>query len=323
MVKTEKATKVFFMGSPDFAVASLKAVIEAGFQVVGVATQPDKKKGRSKVPLPTPVKEYAASKGITVYEPKSLKVPEFIDSLRSLKPDVIVVVAYGKILPKLVLQVAPLGCVNVHGSLLPALRGAAPVNWAIINGDSVAGVSTMLLDEGMDTGPVFLTKSTPIGTGETAGVLMVRLSQLGAELLVETLKQLVAGDITATAQDDTLATYAPILSKKDGRIDWTLSAEEVARKVLGLSPWPGTYTALSGKKLSIHKARALKGNGNGSKAVGSIVECEGECEDALAVICGEGLLKIEALQLEGKRRMDTAEFLRGYGVEKILGEVLS
>jgi methionyl-tRNA formyltransferase len=176
----------------------------------------------------------------------------------------------------------------------------------------------MLLDEGMDTGPVFLTESTPIGEGETAEDLMARLKGMGAALLVETLKQLVAGDITATAQDDTLATYAPILDKRDGCIDWTLSADVIARRVRGLSPWPGTYTTISGKKLSIHRARALEGVGNG--AVGSVVEC---VENAIVVKCGEGTLLIEELQLEGKRRMEAAEFLRGYGVEKISNEVLS
>lgn len=308
------------MGSPEFAVPSLTAVMDAGFDVVGVATQPDKKKGRSKKPLPTPVKEFALSKSITVYEPVSLRTPEFVETLRSLKPDVIVVVAYGKILPKAVLDLPPLGCVNVHGSILPALRGAAPVNWAIINGDAEAGVSTMLLDEGMDTGAVFLTESTPIGADETAEELKTRLSGLGSKLLVETLKRLVADDegIEAVAQDDALATYAPILKKEDGRIEWTLPAEELARRVRGLSPWPGTYTTLNAKKLSIHMARAIEGGANDSEAVGSVVECD----DTVAVVCGRGLLKIEALQLEGKRRMEAKEFLRGYGRDKMLGAVL-
>ncbi len=315
------ATKVFFMGSPDFALPSLTAIIDEGFNVVGVATQPDKKKGRSKKVLPTPVKELALSKGIAVYEPKSLKTPDFVETLTSLKPDVVVVVAYGKILPKAVLEVAPLGCVNVHGSILPSLRGAAPVNWSIINGDDVTGVSTMLLDEGMDTGAVFLESSTSIGADETAGELTVRLSTIGAELLIETLKKLIAGDITAIAQDDNLATYAPILTKADGLIDWTLSSEVIVRRVRGLSPWPGTYTKLDGKKFTIHRAHSVDGaKALGVSEAGTILECR---DDTIVVRCGEGSLLIEELQLEGKRRMPAKDFLRGYGVKNICEKVFS
>lgn len=307
--------KILFMGTPDFAVQTLEAIIEAGHEVVAVVTQPDRAKGRGRAVEHTPVKVAALANGIEVLQPTKIKNPAFIDSLRELAPDYSVVIAYGRILPASVLDIASKGSINVHASLLPRHRGAAPINYAITSGDTVTGVTTMLMDEGMDTGAMLLKSETPIGEDETAGELFTRLSALGAELLVETIEGMERGTIEPVAQDDTLATYAPTLKKRDGKVEWNASAEEVGNRVRGLSPWPGTYTEYKGKLLKIHSGRVAAipeieaGAADVNTVPGTILSVS---SDAIAVKCGTGVYEVTELQPQDKRRMGVRDFVAGY-----------
>jgi methionyl-tRNA formyltransferase len=302
--------RVVFLGSGSFAIPSLEALRAAGHEVVAVVTQPDREKGRGRELAPPPVKPVAVARGLAVIQPVRIKAPEALETLRAFRPDVQVVVAYGQILPRAVIDLAPLGTVNVHGSLLPRYRGAAPVQWAILNGEAETGVSTMLIDEGMDTGPILLTRATPIGKDEVAPSLEGRLAGMGAELLVETLAGLEQGTLRPTPQDDALASYARIIRKEDGRLDWTQPALALERRVRALQPWPGTFTTFGGRQLKVLSALA-EGPVRGEP--GTIVEAG---SDGLGVACGDGRrLRLVEVQPESRRPMAAAAFVAGARIE--------
>ncbi|MBI5492659.1 MAG: methionyl-tRNA formyltransferase [Deltaproteobacteria bacterium] len=303
--------RVIFMGTPAFAVPSLKALIDAGFEVRAVVTQGDKPRGRGLAPLPSPVKCEALKHGIEVLEPVKASHPGFIDRLKALSPDFIAVVAYGKILPQAILDIPPKGCVNLHASLLPKYRGAAPINWAIINGDKEAGVTTMLMDKGMDTGAMLLKEKTAIGADDTAEDLFKRLSGIGAPLLVRTLEELWLDRIEPVPQDDNEATYAPMLKKEDGRVDWNKGAQDIKNLARGLYPWPGAYTYWNEKVLKIHAGKADPAV-IGAPAPGTVA---GVSKEDISVACGKGVFRITELQPENKRRMTAGEFAQGYRIK--------
>ncbi len=304
------SVRIVFMGTPEFAVPSLDALVGADFDVVAVVTRPDKGSGRGRSIRETPVKLAALAHSIEVLEPVSIKKDEFVESLKLLRPDFFAVVAYGKILPPAVLSIPPGGCVNVHASLLPEYRGAAPINHAIINGESVTGVSTMLLDEGMDTGPVLLRAETSIGEQESAEELTGRLSKLGAALLVETITLMVEDKLVPEAQDDTRASYAPLLTKGDGEIPWERSAEEVRNRVRGLKPWPGAYTSWKEKLLKVHSGRVGPEDAGGA-APGTVLNVT---EASIGVKCGAGVFEITELQAQDRRRMKAGDFVKGSSI---------
>ena len=302
--------RVVFMGTPDFAVGTLEAIIKEEHEVVGVVTQPDKPKGRGKNMQFTPVKEVAIANQIPVYQPLKVKEPEFIEELAKLNPEVIVVVAFGQILPKAILDMPKYGCVNVHASLLPKYRGAAPIQWAVIDGETESGVTTMLMDVGLDTGDMLKKTVIPLDKEETGGSLHDKLAVAGADLLIETLKELEAGTAVRTKQDDSLSNYAKMLDKQLGCIDFSKSAEEIERLIRGLNPWPSAFTGLDGKTLKIWAATVIDKEADGE--FGEIVEVT---KAEILVKTGEGLLQLNEVQLEGKKRMETDAFLRGYPVK--------
>nr|WP_297171719.1 methionyl-tRNA formyltransferase [uncultured Agathobaculum sp.] len=306
--------RIVFMGTPDFAVPSLKALIGAGHQVCAVYTQPDKPQGRRQILTAPPVKELALQHNIPVYQPVTLKSEDEQTRLRALAPEVITVAAYGKLLPKAVLDIPPRGCINVHGSLLPRWRGAAPIQWSVIAGDQTAGVTTMLMAEGLDTGDMLLTYETPVGARETAGELFDRLAQAGAKLLVETLDRLDA--ITPCPQDNSQSCYARMLDKQMAVIDWTKPAHEIDCLIRGLNPWPVALTTLSGERLKVYAAEPAAGYGRPGEVI------ESDPKRGLIVACGAGALALREVQPVGGRRMLCADFLRGHAVKKgsILGE---
>ena len=308
-----KGLKVIFMGTPEFSVASLQALIDKDCEISAVITQPDRPKGRGRKLVYSPIKELTLKEGLTLFQPQKVRDEQFINQVKEMAPHFIAVVAFGQILPLKLLEIPQLGCINVHGSLLPTYRGAAPVNWAVVNGEKLSGVTTMLMDEGMDTGDMLLKKEVKINNGETSENLYNSLSTIGAELLVETLEGLAKGEIKAIKQDDEEATYAPILKKSDGLIDWSKEAGHIENLVRGMLPWPTGQTTLKGKTLKIFKAE--KGIENGSP--GTILHVT---KDAIHVATGKGSLAINELQLEGKRKMTTDVFLRGFAVE--VGEKL-
>ena len=307
---------IVFMGTPDFAVPSLKALVEAGHAVKAVFTQPDKPKGRGMKLTPSPVKEYALTRGIEVFQPQSLKreTETVTPLIKSFEPDCIVVVAYGKILPPEVLEIPRLGCVNVHGSLLPKYRGAAPIQWTVINGDEYGGITTMLMAEGMDTGDMLLKKPVKVEKNETSSEYYDRLSFVGADLLIETLEKLEAGEITPISQNDNEATLAPMLSKEMSPTDFTKSAKEVYSHINGLSDWPCASVVLAGKKLKIYRAEIVSETGNNTP--GAVIE-----PGTFTVACGEGSVRLLEVQAEGSRRMTAQDYLRGHPIEK--GTILS
>ena len=297
--------RIIFMGTPAFACPTLQTLLDRGENVVAVFTQPDRPKGRGQRLQPPPVKELAQQHAIPVYQPLKVRAPEVIDQIRALRPDLIVVVAFGQILPKALLEIPPHGCVNVHASLLPRYRGAAPLNWCIVNGETETGVTTMLMDVGLDTGPMLLKKATQIGPDEDIASLHDRMSLLGAQLLGETLDGLQAQTVVAHPQDDTQSCYAPLLKKEDGLIDWHKPAREIHNLVRGLATWPGAYTFLKGEPLKIH--RTSQGTGNGP--AGALLTSS---KDGIEIACGQGSLLIHELQASGSRRMDAASFLAGH-----------
>jgi methionyl-tRNA formyltransferase len=307
--------KIVFMGTPQFAVPVLEALVKAGHEIPFVVTQPDRPKGRSKKPVPPPVKALAESLSLPVFQPERVRRPEAIEEIRKSSPDALVVAAFGQILPKALLEIPRLGNFNVHASLLPKYRGAAPINWAIINGEADTGVTIMLMDEGMDTGAMLATAVEPILPEDTADTLTAKLSRVGAELIVKALAEFEAGLLKPVSQDNYQATYAPILKKEMGRIDWAKPAVEIERTVRGLDPWPGAYTSLSGKMLHIWRA-AVAPVDNLSPA-GMVVSAG---KDGIVVATGEGALVIEELQPEGGRRMKTSEYLAGHKIAP--GEIL-
>lgn len=299
--------RIVFMGTPDFAVPSLQALIDAGHDVCAVYTQPDKPQGRKQILTAPPVKTLALAHDIPVFQPNTLKNEDEQARLRELAPEVIIVVAYGKLLPKAVLDIPPHGCINVHGSLLPRWRGAAPIQWAVIAGDEMAGVTTMQMAEGLDTGDMLLTYETKVGEKETAGELFDRLAQSGAELLTQTLVKL--DEITPRPQDDAQSCYAHMLDKQMAVIDWSKSAHEIDCLIRGLNPWPIALTTLSGERLKVFAAE--KANGRGEP--GTVLEADPK--KGLTVACGEGALKLIEIQLVGGKRMKVNDFLRGHAIE--------
>ena len=301
--------RVVFMGTPEFSVGTLESLVNAGHEVVGVITQPDKPKGRGKVMQFTPVKEKALEYQIPVYQPLKVKEEAFIEELKKMEPEAIVVVAFGQILPKAILDLPKYGCINVHASLLPKLRGAAPIEWSIINGEQETGITTMFMDVGLDTGDMLLKSVTPIKPTDTGAILHDRLSKMGADLLIETLDGLLHGTIERVKQKDEDSTYAKMLTKTLGQIDFTQSAIEIERLIRGLNPWPSAYTNLDGKTLKIWSAKVLPEDSVGKP--GEVVEVT---KNSLVVQTGKGRLALQELQLEGKKRMEVDAFLRGYAV---------
>lgn len=294
--------RIVFMGTPDFAVPCLQRLLEDGHEVPAVFTQPDKPVGRHAVLTPPPVKQLALSRGIPVYQPTKMRDGTVAALLRELAPDCLVVVAYGRILPQEILDVPPRGCVNIHGSLLPRYRGAAPIQWSVIRGETVTGVTSMFMDAGMDTGDIIDTLTTPIGENETAGELFERLAPLGARLLSTTLAAIADGTVTRRPQNDAEATMAPMLEKAMGRLDLTRPARELHNQVRGMNPWPGAFCTVGGKTLKIHETRVAAGSG----APGTLL-----CADPVTVACGEGALQLVTVQPEGKPRMAAEAWLRG------------
>lgn len=299
--------RVIFMGTPDFACPTLQKLIDRGEQIVAVVSQPDRPKGRGQRLMPPPVKVLAEQHALPVYQPLKVRDPDFIEVIRELAPDVIVVVAFGQILPKSLLEIPPLGCINVHASLLPRYRGAAPLNWCIINGESKTGVTTMLMDVGLDTGPMLLKRSTPVDENEDIVTLHERMSAMGAELLSETLDGLAAGTIVPQEQDDSRSCYAPMLKKEDGRINWYRDARSIHNQVRGLAVWPVAYAFLDGLVLKVYRSSAAEGNG----LPGTVLRAD---KHGLEVACLKGSLIIEEMQLAGKKRLDAASFLAGYAI---------
>ncbi len=312
--------RVVFMGTPDFSVGTLRELVKGGHEVVGVVSQPDKPKGRGKSLMPTPVKEAALELGLPVYQPKKVREPEFIEILRKLEPEVIVVVAFGQIIPQEILDLPPYGCINVHASLLPKYRGAAPIQWAVIDGEPQSGVTIMKMDAGLDTGDMITKVVVPIAEEETGGSLFDKLSAAGARLLVDTLPSLTNGTAVYEKQPEESPTpYAAMIQKQMGNIDWNRPAVEIERLVRGLNPWPSAYTKLKGKTLKIWKAQVIEESENDAAlAPGTVIQAD---THGLYVKTGQDILNITELQLEGKKRMDTPAFLRGYTVET--GSVLS
>lgn len=305
-------SRIIFMGTPDFAVPSLEALIEKGYEVVLVVSQPDKPRGRSKKLVMPEVKQAALAHGIEVFQPSSLKEEKAQAYLKSFAPDFLVVAAYGKILPKAVLEIPKKACINVHGSLLPRYRGAAPIQWAVLNGETHTGVTTMLMGEGLDTGDMLLKTELPIGENQTAAELFDVLAHAGAKLLTETLEAF--DSITPEKQDEALATYAPMIERSLCPIDWHKSAREVHNKVRGLAEWPVAVSTVHGKQLKIHEGRLA---GSTTQAPGTVIENKKK----LVIACGEGTAyEITALQLEGKKRMRADAFLLGHPLD--IGERL-
>lgn len=299
--------RIIFMGTPDFAVPTLQAVIDAGYEVAAVFTQPDKAKGRGKSVIYTPVKEKALEYNIPVYQPVKVRDPQVIDQIRALAPEVIVVVAFGQILPKALLDIPPLGCINVHASLLPKYRGAAPIQWAVINGEKVSGVTTMYMGEGLDTGDMILKSTVVLEEKETGGSLHDKLAPLGADLLVKTLDMLKAGTAVREVQDDDQAgEYAKMLDKRMGAIDFSKPAVEIERLIRGLNPWPSAYTKFHGKTCKLWLADVDVNTYEG--AYGEVVAAD---KHSFTIKTGEGALVVRELQLEGKKRMDSGAFMRG------------
>ncbi len=298
--------RVIFMGTPDFAVPSLQILLDRGDSVCSVFTQPDKPKGRGHRLQAPPVKELAKQRGIPVYQPASLRDQNVQEQIRALAPDVIVVAAYGKIIPKAVLEIPPRGCINVHGSLLPRYRGAAPVQWTVINGDKTAGVTTMYMNEGMDTGDILLKAETPVDPEETAGELFDRLKVLGASLLGETLDRMQEGTLTREPQREEDATRAPLLSKEMSQVDWGRPAEEIHNFIRGLNPWPCACALWNGKRLKLLSSRVLDEEG----APGTLTVRGGE----LLVRCGKGSLLLTEIQAENGKRMSGKDYLLGHPI---------
>ncbi len=304
--------RIVFMGTPDFAVPCLQKILDLGHEVVGVFTQPDKPVGRKQILTPPPVKELALQHNIPVFQPAKMRDGTALEMLQSLQPQLCVVVAYGRILPPDLLAVPPLGCINIHGSLLPHYRGAAPIQWTVLNGEELGGVTSMYMDEGLDTGDIILKKSTPVGENETSGELFDRLCLLGAECLAETLELIEAGTAPRTHQNHEEATLAPILNKEMGRIDFSKSAQEVHNLVRGMSPWPGAFTKCGEKLLKVHQSRLMpEAEGKVCGQPGEVISDGGN----FAVACGTGALRLIVVQLEGKSRLEGETFLRGSRLE--------
>ena len=299
--------RLVYMGTPDIAVPALEALIEAGHDVAAVVTQPDRAQGRHKELVPPPVKAAALAHGIPVLQPEKASDPDFIEELRIYKPESIVVMAYGQILKKSLLELPPLGCINIHASLLPKYRGAAPIQAAILAGEEMTGVTTMFMDEGLDTGDMLLKETVNIDEAETAETLEVKLALAGGRLIVRTLDELAAGRLEREKQDDAASTYVKMIRKEEGQIDWNASALDIERRIRAFYPWPGTYSWHNGGRIKIYAAYVM--GMAGDAPAGTVVSA---ADGRIIVACGEGALNITSLQSEGKKRMDAADFLRGY-----------
>lgn len=314
--------RIIFMGTPDFAVPSLSALLEDGNNVVAVITQPDRPKGRGRKLTPTPVKQLAMSAGLPVLQPSKIRSAGFRQELADLKPDIIVVTAYGRILPLPILNLPPYGTINVHGSLLPKYRGAAPIQWALINGDQETGVTIMQMDEGMDTGDILLTEKIAINTDDTAGTLAARMAEVGGRALIRALALLRAGRLEAIGQDDTLASLAPPLSKEAGQPDWTQPAATLSCLIRGLDPWPGTYINIDGQRLKICAPQVINSATDeqmyfaaedaGPPLPGTLCRANAK---GLLIATGRDFLLIREIQPPGKRRMTVDAYLRGHSLK--------
>ena len=302
--------RIVFMGTPDIAATCLEKIIADGFNVVGVYTQPDRPKNRGMKLAFSPVKEVALQNGLPVFQPENFREDETVEQLRALQPDVVAVVAYGRILPQRVLDIPTKGCINIHASLLPAYRGSAPYQWAVLDGLTETGVTAMYLCREMDAGDIIDISKTPIGENETAGELLDRLAVLGAELLSKTLTGIEAGNVTATPQDAAQATYAPMLDKSMCPIDWNKTARQVHNHVRGMNPWPVATAEIQGTKFKIHATRVLEEST--TAAPGSLL---GLTKTGLKVACGEGVVEICILQAEGGKRMPAPDYFRGHPLE--------
>lgn len=299
--------RIVFMGTPDFSVPTLEALIRGGHEVIGVVTQPDKPKGRGKAVLMTPVKEKALEYGIPVYQPVKAREESFVELLRDLNPDAMVVIAFGQILPKSILDIPKYGCINIHASLLPKYRGAAPLQWVVLEGEKETGITTMMMDVGMDTGDMLEKQVVPMDAKETYGSIHDKLSVLGGDLILSTLKKLEQGTLDRTPQPEDEATYTKKITKSMGDIDWTEEAAVIERYIRGLNPWPSAYTSWNGKTLKIWAADVLEQEEIGEP--GEIVKVE---KNGVFVKTGKGTLVLKEVQLEGKKRMEIEAFLRGY-----------
>lgn len=308
--------RIVFMGTPEFAVPSLKMLINEGYEIAAVVTQPDKPKGRGNKLTAPPVKEEAVKHGIKVLQPVKIKTPEFVSELKSIQPDLLVTVAYGKILSKELLDVPRLGCINVHGSLLPKYRGAAPIQWAVINGEETTGITTMYTDVGMDTGDMLLKKELDIPGDMTAGELHDKMAEMGADVLKETLQQLKDGTLKRIPQPEAEATYASMIQKETGCIDWSRTAIEIHNLVRGTNPWPGAYTLYKGEKMKVWRTRIADVCGFGELKPGTIAAVE---KDGIAVAAGEGFVEILEVQFDSCRRMFVGDYICGHSIDE--GEV--
>ena len=308
--------KIVYMGTPDFAVAPLEAIIRAGHQVAAVVTQPDKQRGRGKEVQMTPVKACALKHGIPVFQPVKIREPESVAKLKEYGAEIFVIAAFGQILSEEILNMPPLGCVNIHASLLPAYRGAAPIQWAVINGEKESGVTIMQMEKGIDTGGMFLKKTVPVDPKETGASLHDKLMQAGAELIVEALPGIASGKLIPEKQDEARATHVGRLDKSMGIIDWGKDARGIERLVRGLNPWPSAYTTLNGKTLKIWEADVVEEQSSHKPGTVETVH-----KDSVDIACGRGQLRIYTLQLEGKKRMSVKDFLLGYrlGPGMVLG----
>lgn len=304
--------RIVYMGTPDFAVEPLEAIIKAGYEVAAVVTQPDKQKGRGKEVKMTPVKECALRHGIPVFQPVKIKEPEAVAELEKYQADLFVVAAFGQLLSEEILNMPEYGCINIHASLLPAYRGAAPIQWAVLNGEKESGVTIMQMDKGLDTGDMLLKRSVELSPKETGDSLHDKLMHLGAELIVEALPKLEKGELVPEKQKDELSSYAKKLTKAMGQIDWAKDAVSLERWIRGLNSWPSAYTFFGGKTLKIWEAQVAEENGAQKAEPGQVVSVSRE---GFTVACGQGALQILSLQLEGKKRVLTREFLLGYQVE--------
>ena len=300
--------RVVFMGTPDIAATCLTRILEDGFDVVGVYTQPDRPKGRGMKMVASPVKEVALAYNLPVFQPENFREDETVEQLRQLEPDVVAVVAYGRILPQRVLNIAPKGFINIHASILPQYRGSAPYQWAVLDGLTETGVTAMYLCREMDAGDMIDVAKTPIGPDETAGELLDRLAVLGAGLLSKTLGCIEAGNVTRYSQDHSKATYAPMLDKTMCAIDWTKTAQQVHNQIRGLHPWPVATAELAGTKFKIHASKVVEGKGKPGEILGLT-------KTGLQVACGEGAIEILSLQAEGGKRMAAPDYFRGHPLE--------
>ena len=310
--------KVVFMGTPDFAVGTLEAIVGAGHEVAAVVTQPDKPKGRGGVMAMSPVKECALRHGLTVLQPLKARNPEFIEEIKAINPDVIVVVAFGQIIPSEIIHMPKYGCINVHASLLPKYRGASPIQWAVLDGCEYSGVTTMLMDEGIDTGDILETVTVKLDERETGGSLFDRLSLVGAKLLVETLDKAEAGQLHPVKQDDSQSSYVRMIDKSFGLMDFTQPVEVLERKVRALNPWPSAFTHMDEKLLKIWDATVIQDD---NVKAGDYGKVKTDGKTCFMVACDGGYLSVNELQLEGKKRMKVEDFLRGYSIKE--GTVLS